>query len=729
MTAGGERGASRLADDKDAAATKDDFRDYLCRKVDQLLTALGSKPLDASALGDREFLDLDPVGTIADSFARMLENLHCVNERLQAEIDERKRAEEALREKEERFRTLAEFSSDWAFWRGPDGEMLYVAPACEQVSGYAPAEFYESPGLFASIVHPDDRESWNNHVCAMEAVRQPGQLEVRIVTRQGETRWINHLCRPVFGESGQFLGVRGSNSNITERKRSEKAFRESEEQLRDFFDNAMDLIQSVSPDGRFRYVNRAWRELLGYTEAELARLSVFDVVAPDCKEHCQEMFRRIMSGSGSHNIETTFVSKDGRRIVVEGHVNLRFENGKPVASRGIFRDVTDRRRMEEELRKANTLDSIGILAGGIAHDFNNILTAIMGYISLAKMDVDAASRTRSWLVEAEKASGRAQALTRQLLTFAKGGAPIKQQASIAELIEESAAFALRGSNVRCRIDIAPDLSHVDVDPTQIGQMIGNVVLNAGQSMPDGGIVRVAARNLLVDEGSGLSLPAGSYVRITVEDDGVGIPEEHLPKIFNPFFSTKAKGTGLGLATSYSIVRRHDGAISVDSRAGSGTTISVFLPVRRREAPHGCGKPDVPAGRNGKVLVMDDEDMVREVALRMLEAMGYRGFGATDGTDAVRSYRDAMHAGEPFDAVILDLTVPGGVGGKEAVTALLEIDPDANVIVSSGYSHDPVMSRYAEHGFRGVIAKPYQPAALDQALRSLIRRERAPEPVP
>jgi CheY-like chemotaxis protein len=343
----------------------------------------------------------------------------------------------------------------------------------------------------------------------------------------------------------------------------------------------------------------------------------------------------------------------------------------------------------------------------------------MGYLSLAKLGVDPGEATWSRLLEAEKAAIRAQSLTRQLLTFSKGGAPVRQASSINRLVEESANFALRGSTVKCRITVAEDLSPVDIDPGQIGQVINNIVLNAAQASPEGGAIRVDARNIDVEKLPGCTLPPGAYVKIDVEDRGAGIPEENAGKIFNPFFTTKEKGTGLGLATAYSIVRRHEGTITVDSSTGRGTTVSIFLPaaataVREIPDPGPAPHPGI-----GKILVMDDEEMVRDVAVSMLEAMGYEGHAVPDGSRAVDAYVEAMKAGAPFDAVILDLTVPGAMGGKEAVRRLLDIDPDAKVIVSSGYSQDPILAMYRDYGFGGVIAKPYQMGELGQAIRMLL----------
>ncbi len=690
---------------------------YIREKADQLLVMMGSKPLDASGLDDRALVALDPIGTIADSFAQVIAHIHDVNAKLRSEIAERRRTEEALREKEGRFRTLAEFASDWVFWRGPDGNLIYVAPACETITGYLPGEFYATPGLAESLIHSEDRERWNVHRHVADGEGMPDALEFRIVTKSGETRWISHVCRPVYGDDGAFLGVRGSNSNVTERKRAMGALEESESRLRDFLDNAIDLVQSVSPDGRLLYVNRAWRDTLGYGDDDIGRLTIFDIVAPERRDHCRALFRRVMAGEDVGRVETRFVARDGRIITVEGNFNCRFEDGRPTAARSIFRDVTEKKRMEEEIQKASTLESIGILAGGIAHDFNNILTAILGNISLVRQEYlpgTAAAR----LAEAEKASVRARSLTQQLLTFSKGGAPIRNPASAGELIRETAGFALRGSNVRCEFDIPPDLWSVIVDEGQVSQVIGNVIINADQAMPGGGIVEVRAENVAVGPGQEPPLKAGDYVRIAIRDQGVGIPPENLPRIFNPFFTTREKGTGLGLTTAYSIIKRHEGTIRVESQVGAGTTISIYLPASRKEPLRKNGDGPPLPGR-GKVLVMDDEEAVRDVALDILGTMGYEGTAVKDGAEALAEYRAARDSGRPFDVVIMDLTVPGGMGGRETVGKLLEIDPAAKVVVSSGYSNDPIMSDYRRYGFRGVIAKPYRIRDLGEVLGAVV----------
>lgn len=696
---------------------REDLSRYLRAKIDQLLVTMGSKPLDTTGLDDRALLELDPIGTVSDAFAQIRSHLHAVNDKLRAEIAHRKRVEETLRQEEERFRTLAEFSSSWVFWRGPSGEMVYVSPAAEQITGYTAADFYACPDLVRRVVHPDDRARWEAHCHEADASGMAAPIEFRILTKDGEERWISHLCRPVYNERGEFLGVRGSNRDVTNRKRAEEALRRSEERLRDLIDNASDMIQSVSPDGRFLHVNRAWRETLGYTQEEVCSLTLFDIVAPESRRHCEEVFARVMAGEEVGSVEAVFLAKDGRRVLVEGHINCRFEDGRPAASRSIFRDVTERKRLEEHLLKARKLESLGVLAGGIAHDFNNFLTAILGNISLCLALAEPGSDLERRLAEAQSASLRAKELARRLLTFAKGGAPLREPAGTAELVCEAATLAVRGSNVRCEFDVAPGCLPLLVDREQVGQAVANVVRNAVEAMPEGGVVTVRAANADLEGERLPGLKPGRYVRISVEDRGVGIPREQLPLIFDPFFSTKEGGTGLGLATAFSIVNAHQGVITVDSEPGEGTCVRIYLPAA--EATPACRERPAPAQATRRILVMDDEEMVRDVAADMLSVLGYRAEVVRDGAEVLESWRRACGAGEPFDAVIMDLTVPGGMGGKEAVRRLLAEYPGARAIVSSGYSEDPIMSDFARHGFRGVIAKPYTLADLRKVLETVL----------
>ncbi len=514
-----------------------------------------------------------------------------------------------------------------------------------------------------------------------------------------------------------------STSNVLaqaiERKRVEETLRESEERLRDLFENANDLIYSVASDGSFQYVNRAWRETLGYGEEEIAGMTIFDIIHPDFKQHCMDMFERIMSGEKIDYIEAKFVTKDGRTLFMEGSVSCHFVDGKPVATRSIFRDITEKRHMEDELLRVRKLESVGVLAGGIAHDFNNFLTGILGNISLAQLYVKPEDQVYQMLREAEKASLKARDLTRQLLTFSRGGAPVKKTASIIELIKDSADFALKGSNVRCGFSVASDLKPVDVDEGQMSQVINNLIINADQATPEGGAITVSAENVTLRKESVLPLKDGEYVKIDITDRGEGIAADVLPRIFDPYFTTKETGIGLGLATTYSIVKRHGGHIQVESEAGAGTVFTIFLPASDKEITTIEEETDQPVAGQGRVLLMDDEEIVRKVAGEILKNAGYEIEFAEDGVEAIEIYEEARDKGLPFDVVIMDLTIPGGMGGAEAVQKLMKIDPEAKVVVSSGYSNDPIMAHYGEYGFKAGVAKPYKIQELISAISKAI----------
>jgi PAS domain S-box-containing protein len=379
--------------------------------------------------------------------------------------------------------------------------------------------------------------------------------------------------------------------------------------------------------------------------------------------------------------------------------------------------------MEQERLRTAKLESIGTLAGGIAHDFNNLLTGIMGNIGLAKISIQPPNPVLEMLEEAEKAAVRARDLTQQLLTFARGGKPVKKLVNIGVLIKESAEFSLRGSNVKLELALPEDLWSVEADEGQIGQVINNLVINADEAMPSGGTLRILASNLGVERARGLPFPRNNYVLIDIMDSGKGIPQEYLPRIFEPYFTTKQRGSGLGLTTAYSIVRNHGGYIFAESQPDKGSTFHIYLPASKKAVKGGRKMTTTNLGQaGGKVLVMDDEEIIRKMLENMLNLAGYRVELSSGGKEAIQKYGQAITAGDPFDAVIMDLTIPGGTGGKEAVKELLKIDPRAAVIVSSGYANDPIMAEYKKHGFKAVIAKPYSVKQLQETLSGLPRRK-------
>jgi CheY-like chemotaxis protein len=369
--------------------------------------------------------------------------------------------------------------------------------------------------------------------------------------------------------------------------------------------------------------------------------------------------------------------------------------------------------------KANKLEALGVLAGGIAHDFNNILTAILGGLSLAQMMAPPDNPIQEHLRLTERACDQARALANQLLTFSAGGAPLKSLVSIADLLRDSATFALHGSNVRCELDIPDDLWSIEADEGQIGQVIHNLVLNADQAMPEGGVLTVRAENLMLSEPQDLPLLPDAYVKIIIADRGVGIPADYLPRVFDPFFTTKARGKGLGLAIVYSVIRRHNGYVTVQSEPGVGTTFTIYLPASfKSAAPPQKPTEGTPQGE-GRILLMEDEPLIRNITGELLKNLNYQVEFARDGSEAITLYEQALGNGQPFDAVILDLTVPGGMGGKEAIQKLRRIDPDVRAIVASGYSDDPVVAYYQDYGFVRAISKPYRLNDLSRILNEVL----------
>ena len=389
------------------------------------------------------------------------------------------------------------------------------------------------------------------------------------------------------------------------------------------------------------------------------------------------------------------------------------------ANAALLEQMAERQRMEDELLKARKIKSVGVLAAGIAHDFNNLLTGILGYVSLAKVVAQTDAKVVAYLTAAEQACQRATALTQQLLTFAKGGAPVRHTVSLVELLKACVGFVLRGANVRGDIQIAADLWPVDVDAGQINQVIHNVVLNAMQAMPGGGTVQVRAENVALAAGVPFPLPEGQYVKITVQDPGCGIPKEVLANIFDPYFTTKPEGNGLGLTTAYAIVIKHEGYITIASEVGVGTTVVIYLPASQKAMVSAQTHSSVLLSGSGRILVMDDEEMIRNVLRQLLESLGYTVECVQDGTEAVAAYQRAQAVGQPFAVVILDYTIPGGMGGLETLARLRAIDPQVTALISSGYANNPVMADWAYYGFSGVVAKPYTIAQLQEALHHVL----------
>jgi len=487
-----------------------------------------------------------------------------------------------------------------------------------------------------------------------------------------------------------------------------------------------DGVITTDTDARIVLINRVAQSLTGWTQNEVQGkplADVFRLIHEHNREPAANPVEKVLKTGevvelGNHTLLLT--RQGNERTVSDSAAPIRDKNGRVTGVVLVFRDVTERQKLEAQMVKESKLESVGLLAGGIAHDFNNMLTCIAGNISLARMPETAPGEQLELLHEAEEATLRARDLTQQLLTFAKGGEPIKKLAVLAPLVREACDFALRSSNIQCQYESDPDIRPVEIDEGQFRQVLNNLIINARQAMPAGGKLEVRLENAELAAGNPLSLAPGKYVKISVKDYGAGIRHELLSRIFEPYFTTKKSGSGLGLATAYSVVRKHDGLITVDSTEGAGSTFQIFLPASGKLLAPPMGKsPKTKFSGRGRILVMDDETAVLKILEVMLRKFGYDVQTALDGAEAIRLYTEASAAGNPFAVVIMDLTVPNGLGGVETIKRLRELNPNVKAIVSSGYSLDPVMANHREYGFVGVIPKPYRPEELGRVLQEVI----------
>ncbi len=519
---------------------------------------------------------------------------------------------------------------------------------------------------------------------------------------------------------------------VAERMRSEEDLRASEDVLRAGEERYRELVDSVhaitweaeADTMTCTFISRQAEDILRYpTRMWLTGKELWPgIIHPEDRERVLDSCKKVVSSVRNVELDYRMVAADDKVVWIHDIVRpVQDKSGRVSHIRGLMIDITDHKRLEDEKLKAGKLASLGLLAGGIAHDFNNILATLLALLNLAKIRAAKGKDVVENIIKAENSVHRAAALTLQLLTFSRGGAPIRKTASIGELIKDTVNFVVSGSNVKCEFSIPEDLWPVDVDEGQMSQVINNLVINADHAMPDGGSIEVGAENITIEAGGSVPLLPGRYVRIKVSDCGMGISEKDLPHLFDPYFTTKEGGYGLGLATSYSIVKKHEGLITVHSEKGKGSTFYTYLPASsgtlktcRKEADESSRR--VP----GRILLMDDEDDLRMAMPGLLEHCGYTPSIAADGYEAISMYVKAMEEDAPFDVVIMDLTIRGGMGGEEAIKRLLEIDPEVKAIVSSGYSNDKIMAEYETYGFCGVLAKPYKVDKLDDLLQEILK---------
>lgn len=626
------------------------------------------------------------------------------------DITERKRAEE-------RYQTIIRTTKDGFFLTDPQGNLLDINEAYCRLTNFPHDELMKM-NVFDLF---DSREKTLRHF-NRTALLGSDTFESRHRTKGGHSLLLEASVNYIPTEGGRFFAFL---RDITERKQMEEALLAEKERLAVTLRSIGDGVIATDTKGRIVLMNYVAEKLTGWEQEKAAGLPVSEVlylINQYSGIRCDNPVDRVLEIGKpvSLPIHTILFTRDGtERLLAASAAPIIDRNHQIIGVVLVFQDKTLERLTEKELLKIEKLSSLGLLAGGIAHDLNNVLAVILGNISLAAMELQDNELIIKSLTEAEQAALRARDLAKQLLTFARGGTPIKELASISEVIHDSAKFSCAGTQARCEISTPKNLWPAELDPGQISQVFQNLVINAVQAMPHGGIIRINTDNVILGEDNLLPLTPGRYVKITVEDEGVGIWPDHLSKIFDPYFTTKQKGSGLGLATAYSIIKNHDGHITVESTMGKGTTFSIYLPATTKKfKPKREMAPKLLRGK-GKILVMDDEKMIRNNMGLMLKHLGYEVEFAEDGAEAIELYAKVKESLNPFDAVIMDLTIAGGMGGRETIQKLLEVDPQAKAIVFSGYADDPIMSNFKKFGFRGFIKKPYNIEEVSEVLHRVL----------
>lgn len=639
---------------------------------------------------------------------------------------EHKKVEKALRESEEKFRIASQIASDVVYERNIQTGIATFYGDIDSHLGYEPGEYPRTMEGWREHVHPKDLVWIDHERIDLLKPGVPYSVEYRMRKKDGTyMTWLDRIMLIRDEETGKPLKFIGAATNITKRKQAEKAVRESQEKLQRIFESVTEVIMVTDLNGVIIEANNQAVKLASATsKKEILGKSILESINLQDKQRASNSIQMLIKDGITRTAEFALLKSDGSPYPGELSVSLFTDAaGKPIGLVSIIRDITEQKKMEEERMRIEKLESIKTLSGGIAHDFNNLLTCIMGNISLARRNVEHGAKAFEELEDAEKATLKASDLTQQLLTFSKGSVPIRKTISIGSLIKDATKFTLRGSKTRPEFSLPRDLWTVKADEGQINQVICNIVINADQAMPQGGVINIEAKNQVFKSSKDLPQPSGNYAEIIIKDNGIGIPKEHYTRIFDPYFTTKQEGSGLGLATANSIVRSHGGYINFESEQNVGTTFRIYLPASGKAA---LKKEKItvksPLRGKGKILIMDDEELIRNMLSKMLNIAGYDVEITTNGAEATTKYIEAKESGQPYDAVIMDLTIPGGMGGKEAIPKLLETDPDAKVIVSSGYSTDPIISKYREYGFSAVIAKPYSVSQLEETLYNILKKK-------
>ncbi|MBL8027899.1 MAG: PAS domain S-box protein, partial [Fibrobacteres bacterium] len=693
-------------------------RDYSAQIMQRRLNGEEILPIEYVVLRkDGTTFRAEISATILRNGDRTVSGYICVTHDITSQIQ----ANEALRESEEKLRALFDNSKD-AIGISKDGIAVMVNNAYLEMFGYANMDEITGKSLLNQL-SPKEHDRIKSYITLRNAGQDAPKCYEAIGIRKNGTEFPLELNVGAFVLHGEMFSV-GNIRDISERKRTEEMLKESSDRLELATASAQLGIWDWDIANNKMLWNDQMFRLYGIAEKPASYgVEIWKSgLHPDDIAYAWEACQAAIQDDKKYDIEFRVKHSSGAvRIIKADGVVLRGNSGQAVRMLGINRDITDHKTLEQErmkyeqqLQQSQKLESLGVLAGGIAHDFNNILSMIFGYVEMAirKSNEDT---VKNALNKSLTAMDRVRALTGQLLTFAKGGVPVRKIDALFPFVQETTRFALSGANVVPRFDVAQNLWSANYDQNQLGQVVDNIVINANQAMPMGGIIEITARNVVLKDKEHVALPKGNYVRISIKDYGTGIPKEMLPRIFDPFFTTKIKGHGLGLATCYSIINRHDGCIDIDSELGKGSTFHIYLP-----AADGSILPTQKNGArlgkgSGTFLVMDDEENILEITKDMLEFLGYTVICKTDGRAIVDFIAGELKANRSIAGIILDITIPGGMGGKEAVKEIRKLCPETPLFVASGYAEDPVMANPKEHGFTASICKPFNMNGLTEML--------------
>jgi PAS domain S-box-containing protein len=632
----------------------------------------------------------------------------------------------ALINREKKYRAIFNAPSDVILLHeGEGGKILEVNSAIQTMYGYTPDECLSMTiGDISSGQYPYTTEGAANKIQELSLVEQL-RFEWHCKKKNGELFWVDVSLLPLHLE-GEFR-VLAVIRDIDKQKKDRENLTSEKEQLAITLRSIGDGVITTDRKGHIVLINKIAEELTGWSQQESVGRSLNEILhlfdgkdGKDDRVEVDPVTEVLETGRQIEFPRDTFlISRDGSRKEIADSVAPIFDsNSLVVGVVLVFRDITERKHLEKEVQKIKKLESVGVLAGGIAHDFNNLLSAILGNINLTRLLIESDSRPDELLAEAEKASLRARKLTQQLLTFSKGGEPIRETTDLAEIISENATFVLRGSSTRYDLMVPNDLWQADIDPGQIGQVIQNIIINSRQAMGEkGGHITINAKNC--SNCTDHHVLSKSCIHMSIKDDGPGMSPHILEKIFDPYFTTKEDGSGLGLAICHSIIKKHNGILLVESTPGQGTHFTIKLPISREDSSPDSDIMEVGRSLHPlKVLVMDDEEILLTIVSEMLLMLGHQVKTVKNGTEAIHLFEKESKDGSPFDAIILDLTIPGEMGGKEAGGKLLELDPHAKIIVASGYSNDPVIANYQDYGFTGRLIKPFHLQDLEKTLTSL-----------